>query len=271
VLALPVPDLPPVAMLAEGAGVVGFLGLLAALLGLALAAQSLADSLRLRRTRSLTVTACADAGGTGRATVAVRGWIGPGPLRVVTAPLSGQPCVWWRIQVDRMEPSDGGEVRRGHVDHHLAAPFALVDGTGAVLVDGPVAEDLPAGGPLLAVTRSGTGTVLGDRERLLTLGLVDERFADGRGGAWLRAREVILPAGAAATVVAQPRHGPGGTVLVRRPGRLAFARPEPLDEIVTATRGDRDDRLLAAVVALAFGLGAAAVGFGLALTTSLPG
>lgn len=107
--------------------------------------------------RSAPVLSCADAASRaagGPAVCQLSGAVEPGPDGPLTAPLSGQPCVWYHVRVSaRKRGADGLSYDRRQHEESSTAPFRLRDGSGAVLVD-------PRGAraDFVAERRAGTGT-----------------------------------------------------------------------------------------------------------------
>lgn len=61
--------------------------------------------------------------------IRVTGTAAPGPDGVLRAPLSGEPCVWWRVTTRESGPG-AGEPRQ----ERSQKPFRLEDGTGGVVL-----------------------------------------------------------------------------------------------------------------------------------------
>lgn len=83
----------------------------------------------------LAVSRCADVTESGHRLCAVEGRSRPGAAGLLTAPLSGEPCVWYLSQVAERTNSDG-ESTRLVWEAGGAMAFAVRDETGSVLVDG---------------------------------------------------------------------------------------------------------------------------------------
>jgi hypothetical protein len=88
-----------------------------------------------RRIRRLSVSRCADVTGSRQRLCAVEGRSWPGAAGPLTAPLSGEPCVWYFSQVLERTISDGGST---YLIWEAGGDmtFAVRDETGSVLVDG---------------------------------------------------------------------------------------------------------------------------------------
>jgi hypothetical protein len=258
--------------------------------GLLATVSSVFESLRTRQTAVLSVIPCADAAlgphGTGTR-VAVRGRTAAAGQGLLRAPLSGEPCVWWRVQVHRIERAP----HRNEYEHRVTTrrvpvlmtaatvPFLVTDPSGSVWVDGAVAEGEKDGdewlsGPLLEVTtqrRSPGRTVVG-LEALVETGAIDpRRLRPTKGTYYFEVHETVLRAGVHATVVAHATRRDGVVVLARRKARLTFARPEPLDEIVSKTEADRQGAVAAMLFLLISGAVLTALGVGGALLIGPPG
>ncbi|MEV6873375.1 hypothetical protein [Amycolatopsis sp. NPDC051128] len=93
------------------------------------------DRRERRRVARLAVSRCADVTAPGQGLCAVEGWTRPGPAGPLTAPLSGEPCVWYFSQVVERTTSDGGSTELVW-ETGGAMAFAVRDETGSVLVDG---------------------------------------------------------------------------------------------------------------------------------------
>jgi hypothetical protein len=235
------------------------LGLLLLFVGLMAAVSSVFESLRTRQTAGLVVIPCAEAAhdrhpaGT---RVAVRGRTAPAWSGLLRAPVSGELCVWWRVQVHRIDDIEDGTRRVPLLKPAATVPFLVTDPSGSVCVDGVVAEgemrrDRWLSGPLLDVTthRRSLGRSLTGLETLVEMGAVDPRtLRPTRATRCFEVHETVLRAGVAATVVGHVARRDGVVVLGRRKARLAFARSEPLEEIVSTTEADRR----VAVAAMAF-------------------
>jgi hypothetical protein len=88
-----------------------------------------------RRIARLSVSRCADVTNAGQRLCAVEGRSWPGAAGPLTAPLSGEPCVWYFSQVVERTISDG-DSRSLVWEAGRAMAFAVRDETGSVLVDG---------------------------------------------------------------------------------------------------------------------------------------
>ncbi|MEO6082419.1 MAG: hypothetical protein ABIQ18_04865 [Umezawaea sp.] len=88
-----------------------------------------------RRVARLSVSRCADVTESGNRLCAVEGRSRPGPAGPLTAPLSGEPCVWYFSQVFERTNSDGRSTQVVW-ESGGAMAFAVRDETGSVLVDG---------------------------------------------------------------------------------------------------------------------------------------
>jgi hypothetical protein len=133
-----------------GAGLAGAVLLFAAL---RLGWESFRTRRRVRAVRATATTPCGHVGalvpaGVGAAgtssvegpTTECVGRARPGPEGVLTAPFSGEPCVWYRaatIRVEQKYLDEHGYEPRQTVESETAstAPFLLADSSGEVLVD----------------------------------------------------------------------------------------------------------------------------------------
>lgn len=256
--------------------------------GLMAAVSGVFESLRTRQTAGLAVIPCADAARTRRrpgTRLAVRGQTASAWPELLRAPVSGEPCVWWRVQVHRVERAP----HRNEYEHRVTTrevpvvttaatvPFLVTDPSGSVYVDGAVAEggkdDRWLSGPLLEVTthrRSPGRTVIG-LEALVDAGAIDPRSLRPTNGTfYFEVRETVLRAGVHATVAGHVACRDDVVVLARRKARLSFARPEPLDEIVRRTDADRQNTLVAMLFFLISGAVLTALGVGGALLMGPP-
>lgn len=177
---------------------------------------------RMRRTPRTTVGGLAAPGTYG--TRQVEGALRPGPGGPLTAPLTGTPCVWYKLLIEEYAPGFPSRTSNAGVyEQATRVPFGLDDGTGQALVDAPWARIEP-GGPALvqaevaavvdparpdARFRPGT---LADRVRLARL---PGPPPDLRPGTHYRYQEWTLPVGTAAYVLGGVHPSPGGVVLGR--------------------------------------------------------
>jgi hypothetical protein len=244
----------------------------------------------MRQTAELAVTPCADAARTPRrpgTRLAVRGRTAAARPDLLRAPVSGEPCVWWRVQVHRIERAP----HRNEYEHRVTtrqvpvlmtaatAPFLVTDPSGSVCVDGAVAEgekkdrDHWLSGPLLEVSthRRSPGRTVTGLDALVDAGVIDpRRLRPTDGTFYFEVRETVLRAGVWATVVGHVTRQDGVVVLARRKARLSFARPEPLDEIVSRTQADWQNTLVAMLFFLISGAVLTALGVGGALLMGPP-
>jgi hypothetical protein len=188
--------------------------------------QTLPDHAAILATLSRSVPA--GAGHATPGTVArVSGEARPGPGGLLTAPISGRPCVWFRTIVVRDESlvqrvaltqrpfvrpptltrvlaSDMGYQGAGALDTESPALFAIGDATGEVLLD-----------PRWADIDSAVVTV-------------DDVIGDGFGEPWTVRREWILPPGAPVFACGAVSTEAGRPVL----------RATERDSLVASTRGE---------------------------------
>lgn len=120
---------------------------------------------------------------------------------VVTAPLSGRPCMYWRLQVEQQRRTRWETV----LDRHEAVPFWVDDGTGRARVDPGEAEVVVS-----AAARVRTGVFAhpsGEWSELVErMGPADAPPVHP----FLRWREEYLEAGDVLTVVGRARESEGG-------------------------------------------------------------
>lgn len=89
-----------------------------------------------RRYARMGLSRCADITQPERRLRAVEGRTRPGPAGLLTAPLSGEPCVWYYAEVTWRDGLDGGDSLLWQGGGNI--PFAIQDETGMVLIDGPL-------------------------------------------------------------------------------------------------------------------------------------
>lgn len=119
----------------------GFLAL-AVLLGAATAYAVYRVFVSLRRDRFAADTPVAHIRSAAQGYVHLEGTAGPPPEGPISAPLSGQPCVWWDFKVEYHTPVQNNRKEWRVIDRATSvAPFSLRDAGGECLV-GPVGADV---------------------------------------------------------------------------------------------------------------------------------
>ncbi|MGI8329209.1 GIDE domain-containing protein [Actinomadura scrupuli] len=135
-----------------------FVWLFIGVLGIAFIIGAAREQRRLRVISNAATVRCADVAGRATATdglCEVAGTTEPGPDGVLEAPLSGLPCVWYRVRIlDRPRQRFGGNFVRlatPVLDVSSPAAFGLRDGSGRVRVV-PENAHVEAGRPALVET-----------------------------------------------------------------------------------------------------------------------
>jgi hypothetical protein len=72
------------------------------------------------------------------ALVVVTGRVQPGPTGQLTGPVTGGPCLWWRVDETHAYQQEGRTYTSDAVTHRAEATVELRDDTGSVLLDGRV-------------------------------------------------------------------------------------------------------------------------------------
>ncbi len=102
-----------------------------------LTVESGKDWLELLTRRNVRCSVLATEGGPGR--VKLTGKAAPGPDGLLTAPLSGTPCVWWWVDTGEdhqaaKAPDDEKRPTIKSESEHSNAPFLLSDDTGSITI-----------------------------------------------------------------------------------------------------------------------------------------
>jgi hypothetical protein len=111
-------------------------GAIAGIFG-ATAAHRLRLSRRLRRAVPMT---CRELAATDRAPgmVVLTGRVQPGPTGQLSAPVTGSPCLWWRVDETHSYQQEGRTYTTDAATHRAEATVELRDDTGSILLDGRV-------------------------------------------------------------------------------------------------------------------------------------
>ena len=201
-----------------------------------------------RRHARLTLSRCADIDQPANRLYAVEGRIRPGPAGPLTAPLSGEPCVWYFTQVLERLAGDGGSTSIVW-ETGGGMSFAVQDESGTVLVDSQLIHPdgrtsrLYHGPPVARTVDEDVGSAKNSAHlrALIARGILTERQLK-RG--WLSssigwtAREYVLPANG-------PVHVQGRPVL--RDGRVMIGNWKNKYVVTSSSYAQLAERIPAAV------------------------
>jgi hypothetical protein len=155
--------------------------------------------------------------------VILAGQARPGAADTLVGPLSGEPCVWYRLDLRLNRP---GAKRRPVFRYATPGPVTVDDGTGAIHVSGAAFgrflwdEDINRGlhVDLVEHTFLDVGQHPEMTERMLAAGIFDLHQIGHRRRAWYELHEMRLVEGKQVTVLGRPRRADGGVLLDARAG-----------------------------------------------------
>lgn len=196
-----------------------------------------AQTMLRRRLRATPLSSCRDlASGLVPTLAKVTGTAVAGPQGPLRAPISGRPCVWYSIKVERY--NDTGEKNTAHTiyDKGSTAPFGLTDGTGSltlVLPDGELHYMRPLQAKRLV--KSADERLSNDHEPGLFGIPLDPD--DCRHDAPRHYQEWIVPPGADVTALGEVDRNIEHGLVMRSPARMDLLVAPETEQQLSATIG----------------------------------